>query len=34
MVWCPPAERERISTVCRNAGFQVLSALPVAPLAR
>lgn len=33
MVWCPPAERERISTVCRNAGFQVLSALPVAPLA-
>lgn len=34
MVWCPPTERERISSVCRNAGFQVLSALPVAPLAR
>lgn len=31
MVWCPPGDRERISTVCRNAGFQVLSASPVSP---
>lgn len=32
MVWCPPKERARISTVCENAGFQVLSARPVQPL--
>lgn len=33
MVWCPEDRRETIAEVCRKAGFQVMNARPVGPLA-
>jgi D-glycero-alpha-D-manno-heptose-7-phosphate kinase len=32
LVWCEPAVKERVSTACREKGFQVLAAKPVGKL--
>ncbi|HWU42132.1 MAG TPA: hypothetical protein VN132_01800, partial [Bdellovibrio sp.] len=34
LVWCPPEKKQGVAHACQKAGFQVMDAKPVNPLAK